>query len=62
MQFHEWLFLEKIGGYRMFIYEFIVECKENALQSGDIVNFERMSQLLDSLTIEQAVQEIKGIK
>ena len=45
----------------MFIYEFIVECKNNALQSGDIVNFERMSQLLDSLTIEQAAQEIRSV-
>ena len=45
----------------MFIYEFIVECKNNALQSGDIVNFEKMAQLLDSLTIEQAIQEIKGL-
>ena len=46
----------------MFIYEFIVECKENALQSGDVTTFERMSQLLDSLTIEQGSQEIKGLK
>lgn len=44
----------------MFIYEFIVECKENALQNGDVTTFERMAQLLDSLTIEQAAQEIKG--
>ena len=46
----------------MFIYEFIVECKENALQNGDVTTFEKMSQLLDSLTIEQAAQEIKGLK
>lgn len=46
----------------MFIYEFIVECKNNALQLGDIVNFERMSQLLECLTIEQGSQEIKGLK
>ena len=45
----------------MFIYEFIVECKNNALQSGDIVNFERMAQLLEVLTIEQAVQEIRSV-
>ena len=45
----------------MFIYEFIVECKENALQSGDVTTFERMSQLLDSLTIEQAIQEIRSV-
>ena len=45
----------------MFIYEFIVECKNNALINGDVTTFERMTQLLDSLTIEQAVQEIKGL-
>ena len=46
----------------MFIYEFIVECKNNALQNGDVTTFERMSQLLDSLTIEQAIQKIKEAK
>ena len=46
----------------MFIYEFIVECKNNALQSGDIVNFERMSEILECLTIEQGSKEIKGLK
>ena len=46
----------------MFIYEFIIECKENALKNGDIVNFERMTQLLECLTIEQGSQEIKGLK
>ena len=45
----------------MFIYEFIVECKQNAIQNGDVTTFERMSQLLDSLTVEQAEQEIKGV-
>ena len=45
----------------MFIYEFIVECKENALQNGDIVNFEKMAQVLDSLTIEQGSQEIRSV-
>ena len=43
----------------MFIYEFIVECKNNALQNGDVTTFEKMSQLLDCLTIEQAEQIIK---
>ena len=46
----------------MALYEFLMDCKNNALQSGDIVNFERMTQLLDSLTIEQGSQEIKGLK
>jgi hypothetical protein len=46
----------------MFIYEFIVKCKNNALQNGDVTTFERMSQLLNSLTIEQAAQEIKEAK
>ena len=45
----------------MFIYEFIVECKQNAIQNGDVTTYERMSQLLDSLTVEQAEQEIKGV-
>ena len=45
----------------MFIYEFILECKENALQNGDVTTYKRMSQLLDSLTIEQAIQEIKEL-
>ena len=45
----------------MFIYEFIVECKNNALQNGDVTTFERMSQLLECLTIEQGSQEIRGI-
>ena len=43
----------------MFIYEFILECKENALQNGDVTTYERMLQLLDSLTIEQGSQKIK---
>ena len=45
----------------MFIYEFIIECKENAIQSGDVTTFERMSQILECLTIEQGSQEIKGL-
>ncbi len=45
----------------MFIYEFLAECKENALQNGDETTFERISQLLECLTIEQAAQEIKGL-
>ena len=44
----------------MFIYEFIVECKENALQNGDVTQYERMSQLLECLTIEQGSQEIRS--
>ena len=54
--------LGKNKGVIMFIYEFIVECKNNALQSGDIVNFEKMTQLLECLTIEQGSQEIKEVK
>ena len=45
----------------MFIYEFIVECKNNALQSGDVTTFERMVQILECLTIEQGSQEIRSV-
>lgn len=43
----------------MALYEFLVDCKNIAIQNGFFAEIARLSEVIDCLTIEQAEQIIK---